>query len=103
MQPKSIAFFVIATLCVFAAGLATATPVRATCNPKGTANEVIGCIDEDNLTTEKQLTKFYSKYLRTLDAKCQAEFTGGGSGGHEDRAVCLQKSLKDEAIRIGMP
>jgi hypothetical protein len=118
MQPNSIAYspvvrvpdlsanrkvVVIGTLCVLAIELATATLAHAQCNPKGTANEVIACIDEDNLSTEKQLTQFYSRYLSNLDAKCQAEFTGGGSGGHQDRAVCLQNKLKDEAARIGMP
>jgi hypothetical protein len=90
-----------AAFCFFAVGLTP--PVHAECNPNGTANEVIGCIDDANVATKKQLTLFYSRYLQSLDAKCQAEFSSGGSGGHQDRATCLQQKLKDEAARIGMP
>jgi uncharacterized protein YecT (DUF1311 family) len=94
---------VIATLCVFAVGLTTAMPAHAQCNPNGTANEVIACIDQDNVATEKQLTQFYARYLSALGAQCQAQFPGGGSGGAQDRAICLQNKLKDEAARIGVP
>jgi hypothetical protein len=81
---------------------ALATPAQAACNPNGTANEVIGCIDEDNIATKRQLSRFYSsQYLDSLDAQCQAEFPGGGSGGHEDRAICLQEKLKDAAAKAG--
>ena|ERR1700730_4889574 len=88
-------------LCLFA--VEDATLVQAACNPNGTANEVISCIDDANLAAKKQLTQFYSQYLGSLDNKCQAEFSGGGSGGHQDRAICLQNKLKQEAARIGMP
>jgi hypothetical protein len=91
-----------ATFCLLAFGLAT--PARAVCNPDGTANEVIGCIDDDNIATKRQLSRFYpAQYLDSLDVQCRAEFPGGGSGGHEDRAICLQRKLKDAAAKVGFP
>jgi hypothetical protein len=79
------------------------SPVHAACDPNGVANEVIGCIDTDNAATKARLAKFYSRYLNSFATQCQAENPGGGSGGHLDRATCLQKRLKQEALRVGIP
>jgi len=87
----------------FGLALAFSAPAYAVCNPNGTANEVIGCIDDANAASKVRLTKFYATYLKSFDAKCQASNPGGGSGGHQDRAVCLQDMLKAEGARIGLP
>jgi hypothetical protein len=78
------------------------TFAQTRCNPNGTANEVIGCIDDANIATKTRLSSYYSsQYLNSFDTQCQAEFPGGGSGGHEDRAKCLQKKLQDAAGKSG--
>jgi hypothetical protein len=82
--------------------VAQPTSAQAQCNPNGTANEKIGCIDEVNIATKRWLSIYYdSGYLNSLGAQCQAEFPGGGSGGHEDRATCLQKKLQDAGAKVG--
>jgi hypothetical protein len=59
--------------------------LQGQCNRNGTANEAIACIDDDNIATEKRLLQFYSsQYMNSFDTQCQAEYPGGGSGGHED-------------------
>ena len=92
--------FFLAALCGLA--VMTATSARA-CNPNGTENEIIGCIDEANAAMQKRLAAFYPKFLNSFSAQCQTQFPGGGSGGHSDRATCLQDKLKDEATRVGLP
>jgi hypothetical protein len=83
--------------------MTSTSPALAKCNPNGTANEAIGCIDEGNDATKKQLARFYSRYLYTFNTQCQTQFPGGGSGGHSDRAMCLQDKLKAESGRVGLP
>jgi hypothetical protein len=91
----------LAALCCLA--VMPATSAKAVCNPNGTANEVIGCIDEANAVMQKWLAAFYPKFLNSFSAQCQTQFPGGGSGGHSDRATCLQDKLKAEAARVGLP
>jgi hypothetical protein len=90
----------VAAVCILIFG--ASAPALAKCNPNGTANEVIECIDEDNAAQKSRLAGFYPSHLNSFDVKCQQQNPGGGSGGHQDRAFCLQNMLKEEASRVGM-
>lgn len=77
-----------------------AQPRKGSCNPRGTANEVIGCLHNANVDHSKKLNKQYSKYLDSIFEKCAKDNTGGGSGGFDDRTRCATEALGAEAKRI---
>lgn len=84
-------------------GLARGTPARSEkveCNANGTAHQQIGCIDNANAELKEQLRRHYSLYLDSFLAECARINPGGGSGGHEDRAICASSAFKAEAKRV---
>lgn len=85
--------------------LARGTPVKSEkvdCDSNGTANQQIGCIDNANAHLREQLSRHYSHYLDSIFETCAKDNPGGGSGGHEDRAICARSALKAEAIRVNL-
>jgi uncharacterized protein YecT (DUF1311 family) len=79
------------------------SPAKAECNPNGTENQIIGCVDEANAALKKRLIKAYPLFLSRFEARCAEQNPGGGSGGHSDRAQCLAAKLKEEKARVGLP
>jgi uncharacterized protein YecT (DUF1311 family) len=73
---------------------------KGSCNPNGTANEVIGCLHNANVDQSKNLNKRYSKYLDSIFETCAKKNTGGGSGGFDDRTRCVTEALGAEEKRI---
>lgn len=77
-------------------------PTLSKCNLNGTANQQIGCLDNDNAAKLAVLKSAYSKRLESFYSECEQQFQGGGSGGHEDRATCVASRIEQEAVRVGI-
>lgn len=64
------------------------------CRPNGTANEQIGCGQNEAVKLANKLEKKVGSAACNVFKSCQKEFTGGGSGGHADRVECYLKKLE---------
>jgi hypothetical protein len=98
----SICAVLLGVAAVMLACSVQAKPKKVSCDPNGTPNLVIGCIDNANLDIWEKLNRNYGRYLDSLYAKCQKDNPGGGSGGHEARATCVSKALEAEARRVNL-
>ncbi len=104
VKAMQFARYLIALLAVAAATAAfDVSPAKAECNPNGTENQIIGCVDEANAALKKRLIKAYPAFLKRFETRCAEQNPGGGSGGHSDRAQCLAARLNEEKTRVGLP
>lgn len=88
---------------VVVSSAAFAKPEREKCNPNGTANETIGCVQNMYVDLWEKLVKHYENKLDAVVAACAKEKPGGGSGGHQDRVECVTKRYEEEAKRVKLP